>query len=119
MSEMSDAARVADVRHWVEWLIPAYEIAEWPDCWASHSALVREVEALRRWQIYTLDPKAASAEAFQWHEGLGRFRLRLRVVNRQCTGGCASPREGGSGGAGEGSARVVALHSKRAAGRAP
>lgn len=92
MSDDDVAEQAERLRPWVEWLIATYEIHEWPDCWANHLGMVREIATVRRWQVAAEAQDAGPADGFHWHEGLARFRVRLREAGRRCTGECSGVR---------------------------
>jgi hypothetical protein len=86
--QQADAA-VEELARWVEWLVEAYSIEHWPECWKSHPGLVLEAAALQQWHAAAKVGGAAANELFLWHDGLARFRDRLGLWVRRCAGGCS------------------------------
>lgn len=84
LSEEARRAAWAELVAWVDEIVPAYSLAEWPRCWHQHRGMVAEVLALRELHRAAY----ASGEALQvvmWHERLwttyGRFRHHSTTVD--------------------------------------
>ena len=81
-------ALIDELAPWVDELVSNYEIEDWPECWRAHRGLVFEIVALHQWKLSCAG--GAANELFLWHDGLARFRDRLKAYSRKCAAGCDS-----------------------------
>ncbi len=90
------AAAWRDLETWLDWLVDAYEVAEWPTCWRQHKGLVQETVALRL-DHGSLVAQQKAHDLVVWHEYFCHLRLRAREISGHCHGGKRCSRQTGIG----------------------